>query len=665
MNFSIGKDKKDFIRYIILLFVYITTVFLARDYGTELISLYTFLVILSIPTIKINNRFSILIDFIFPLASFLVSAYVCRCIILIKDNYFAGLGDSGFLFTLVYIMGISSIIVEFILVYTLYFLSRTFRIKPWIASFISILPSSVLILANYYVLNFRGSELSAIDFAYIKTALSVAGNYSFKIKHPYVTLVAPILFFIIAISRIKIEKNNKKQTNKQKLISSAIYLVISTIFAISMFISVNIIAETKIAYHWGLTASRANGYITNFALEIKELSISKPDGYNRSDFEGITNCPEVINPNNVNIIIIMSESYADLSIYDDLFSTYNNPAPFWSSLTTEPNTRSGYAYSSVYGGNTANSEFEVLTGLTMAGLPEGSVPYSLYINQSTYSLPAYLSELGYSTTAIHPFIANSWNRPIVYPRLCFDNYLSISDFSYTDADFARGIGVIEKSFGFLSDYVTYTNLLNFIESDNSFNPGFYFLVTIQNHGGYDIENEITTPNQLSTTIESEYNENTNVYLSNIQKSDEALEYLINELKNSDEQYVVLIFGDHQPSLPIINSIDGESGPGGIKWVVPYILWTNYNMPANLAGSNCDTTINYLSLDVLTAAGIPLSPYYEYISEIRQAIPMINASGYYSNMDNSWHALNDAENNNDDFYYLNRYYSLQYYSLFDS
>ena len=120
-----------------------------------------------------------------------------------------------------------------------------------------------------------------------------------------------------------------------------------------------------------------------------------------------------------NIVVIMNEAFSDLSVWGD-FATSEEVMPFFKSLQQE--AVGGELYVSVKGGNTANTEFEFLTGDTMGFLPKGSIPYQQYINDETPSLASYLKTLGYSTTAIHPYNRTGWDRDTVYEKFGFDEF---------------------------------------------------------------------------------------------------------------------------------------------------------------------------------------------------------------------------------------------------
>ena len=132
----------------------------------------------------------------------------------------------------------------------------------------------------------------------------------------------------------------------------------------------------------------------------------------------------------------MNESFADLKSIGD-FETNEDYMPFIHSLAEAENTISGDLLVSTFGGGTATTEFEVLTGDTMAFLPFGCSPYQMYVKSETPGLVSGLEAQGYQTVSLHPYLATSWNRQQVYERLGFDRQLYETDFS-DDAARLRG-----------------------------------------------------------------------------------------------------------------------------------------------------------------------------------------------------------------------------------
>ena len=132
---------------------------------------------------------------------------------------------------------------------------------------------------------------------------------------------------------------------------------------------------------------RNNGLALSFIVNLRYLKIDKPEGYSQEELAKIQdeissgNSDSNVSADNIdltkkpNIIVIMNEAFSDLSVLGD-YTTNTEVMPFISSLSE--NTQKGWMYSSVKGGNTANTEFEFLTGLSMYFLPTGSIPYQQF-----------------------------------------------------------------------------------------------------------------------------------------------------------------------------------------------------------------------------------------------------------------------------------------------
>ena len=139
-----------------------------------------------------------------------------------------------------------------------------------------------------------------------------------------------------------------------------------------------------------------------------------------------TDASEKVHPN---IIAIMNESFSDLNVVGNVV-TNKEVLPFIDSLDdSDSNVIKGNMLVSVFGGNTCNSEFEFLTGLSMFWIPTGSIPYMQYIRNHVDTICTDLKDYGYKTVAVHPFWAKSWKRESIYPLLDFDDFISGEDFA--------------------------------------------------------------------------------------------------------------------------------------------------------------------------------------------------------------------------------------------
>ena len=133
----------------------------------------------------------------------------------------------------------------------------------------------------------------------------------------------------------------------------------------------------------------------------------------------------------------MNESFSDLGIVGN-FETNEDYMPFVHSMQKgQKNTITGNLLVSTFGGGTANTEFEFLTGDTMAFLPFGCSPYQMYVKSEMPSLVGALEAQNYQTVAMHPYLSTSWNRPQVYQSFGFDEQCYEDSFP-SDVERVRG-----------------------------------------------------------------------------------------------------------------------------------------------------------------------------------------------------------------------------------
>ena len=289
----------------------------------------------------------------------------------------------------------------------------------------------------------------------------------------------------------------------------------------------------------------------------------------------------------------------------------------------------GKLYVSAYGGGTANTEFEFMTGNSMANLGSGVYPYTIYNMETTGNLAEQFKSLGYSTTAMHPNHATNWNRENVYKDFGFDQFLSINDFQ--GADTLRGM---------VTDQATYDKILELL--DQNADPQFIFDVTMQNHSGYDtglvpvdkqMHLNIDTTDLDAKTVEDGTLSDVDEYVSCIEQSDQALRYFLNALSKLDRKVVVVFWGDHQPFFPSkFNdkwfTDEDDATHQERLWQTDYIIWANYDVAGCDQTSEVDDlSTNYLSTQLMQLIGAPLTDYQKAHMTLRESLPAINSVGY--------------------------------------
>lgn len=520
--------------------------------------------------------------------------------------------------------------------------------RPKIACMIAHISLMSLGGINYFVWQFRQNEFTFGDLKAISTGLSVASEYHFALDTRAAMAIILSIVYVAAIRKINLKF---KRIYVLRGISLCAAVVLVTHIAIK---AENIVTET-----WEQKGTYRNGYILNFVLGIRDSFVEKPEDYSLDTVKMLedkygtmmagtdTGSTEEDAPV---IIAIMNESFADLSVIGDL-RTNQEVTPFLNSMNT--NITKGYALSSVFGAKTPNSEWEFLTGNTMAYLPSGSVAYQQYVSGNTYSLVSTLAGYGYHCVSMHPYYSTGWSRNKIYPLLGFEESYFIEDFDQNN--------IVRE---YITDEELYNKIIAQYEAKEPDEKLFIMSITMQNHGGYTDEYPNFTENIRMT---NGYYSDVNQYLSLVNKSDQALEKLITYFSAVDQKVEIVFFGDHQPSLngSFYSQMNGR-GLSGLTidelenlFTVPFFIWTNYESETK---EDVQTSLNYLSTMVLERAGLPLTPYNKFLQDMQSVVPAMNSRGYYSAQDGCYKHYVDATGEEAEM--LNYYQILQYNDMFD-
>jgi len=499
----------------------------------------------------------------------------------------------------------------------------------------------VIATVNYFVLQFRSNPLQLTDVLSVGTAADVAGNYVITLEYPLL-YTGSIVFFAVCVATVAGFRAKRRQWYHAVCSLVLVGILLTTV---SQFYQEDVWQKHDLTMNfWNpLQGYQENGTVLSLAMAGKYLRPEKPAHYSASRAEEIvlqgveanqlamaqrkadeqnalgvtTETPNATLQEKPNIIAIMNESYADLSILGE-FKTSVPYMSFYQSL--QKNTIRGNLSVSVLGGGTCNSEFEFLTGLTTAFLPSGVMAYQQYINHDLDSLATILRQQGYRAIAFHPGKPDSWQRDKVYPHLGFESFLTEQDME--NPKYMREAYVTDSS-----DYQEVIRLFEEKGDDKL----FLFNVTIQNHGGYQL-NTVDIPKWVSLRGNIERYPETEQYLSIMHASDEALRELITYFEQVDEPTLIVFFGDHQPSIESafvekllgqpLNTLNLEMVQKRYK--VPFFIWANYEITEAYYEN---LSANYLSTLTLKTAGLQLPAYNQYLDQLEQQLPMINSLGY--------------------------------------
>ena len=540
-----------------------------------------------------------------------------------------------------------------IVYYMVYFIFVTLTRRVHIASIVGFVFFTIYALINSFVQQFRGNPILPFDIYSIRTAMNVAGEYKFSLTLNQIIFIILSLVYLIIILMIFHFAESKKirPLGKNTILA---FILIGCVY--SLYFSKPILAKYGIAVDvWDQAGGfKRNGVALSLMDNASYMAMKKPSNYNSAILE--EDMDKVVPTENIydsisdtevkNIIVIMNESFSDLSVIGD-FDTNVDYLSYYHSL----DAIKGYTYTSVYGGATANSEFEFLTGNSIGLLPRGAMAYTMYMKDGITSLVDILKNNGFYSTAIHTYWKSGYNREKAYGALKFDEKHFLDEYELNDDDYHRV---------YPNDNFTYQKVLDYLNQSNH-DKNFVFCVTMQNHGGYYIEGY-----DAEVEVEDEPGEYYDVeqYLTSLNSSDQALEKLINYYSNSDEPTLIVQFGDHQPRLGdgFYEKLYGKSTDNLTleetqkKYMTPYLIWANYPLDTSVSKN---MSINYLSTMTLQAANIQLPKYNQFINNMYSKYPVISAIGVIDTQGN--HMTLDSLKEDE---VINLYERLQYNNLFD-
>lgn len=470
-------------------------------------------------------------------------------------------------------------------------------------------------IAEFYVEDVRGVPVQIHDLFDIPTAMDVAGNYTYQLAGPVLTVLT---FLILVIFNIFISDRYVLNTKKAMRCASpfaGVALLVSLVLVLvygSGFekLGISILGSTP------MVSFKEYGTQLAFIEGVRCSIIREPEGYSVEELSKVageysqsTGDSEESKPN---IIVIMNESFADVDLLgriglaEEIMPNY---------LSLSENTVKGKVMINSIGGGTGKSEYEFLTGQSMRFFGSQITPYVMFSKQLDYGIPMILKEQGYTAYAVHPFTATNYNRKRAYEIMGFDQFFSAADF--------KGAEYYSQ---YISDKACYEKIYELVEETDD--PLFTFCVTMQNHSPYDFEWFEPT-----VTLEDIDCPNAEQYLSLVQEADRQIESLINYFSSSDEETMIVFFGDHLPSLPnqfweYVTGMPRSEEDFETQqkyYMTPFFIWTNYDIEEQ---EDVMMSTNYLGTYALTYAGVSLPAYNNYLLDLMEEVPAFSSFAYY-------------------------------------
>ena len=308
------------------------------------------------------------------------------------------------------------------------------------------------------------------------------------------------------------------------------------------------------------------GYPYCLAVTIFDTGINEPNGYSKALMEDIVNSEGEIKETkkkntDVNILFLQLETFIDPTEVNFL-SFSEDPIPNFRKLSEEYS--SGYYKVPAVGAGTANTEFESITGMSLHYFGAGEYPYKTILKEKTCESAAYdLKNLGYSTHAIHNNEANFYGRRTVFSRLGFDTFTSeeyMPDISDT------------TPMGWVKDHILTDEIFKAMESTEG--PDYVYTISVQGHGDYPTEPVLSDPEIKVTGAESEEKNNAwEYYVNQLHEMDQFVKELTDRLSEFDERVVLVMYGDHLPTM----DLKVEDMKNRYLFQTKYVMWSNFDM----------------------------------------------------------------------------------------
>ena len=500
---------------------------------------------------------------------------------------------------------------------------------------------TVIALINYYTRDLHGSALMPQDILNLGTAAEVMGSYTLQITETVRTIVLwylPVL--VIAFVQGQLVKSAPKRATWRargvRVLGSAVGVFCVLFFG--YFGPVSVKPKSTYGWAWQNTYYKY-GYLagTIEAASLMADPIIEPENYSddaavaaaamAEDLPSAT--AESADTDYPDIILVLSESFYDFDLVTDLQAD-TEVMPITKNLQ---NAVYGHTVSPHVGGGTNSSEYEMLSSNSLMLMPS-ITPFNWLNLHNSNSLVSYLKDLGYSTLAAHPYTNSNYRRDSAWLALGFDETHFQDDFPTKEYYGNRP---------YQTDSSTYKDFEALYEAMPEDKPRFGFLVSIQSHGDYTM-NDPSLDIVHAATDYGEYNDLMDEYLSCMRMSDAAVQelcdYFTKQYEETGRKVVLAFAGDHAPSF-VDHVADKTRAEGNdlqiLERSTPFFIWANYPLENIDAATSTEDPLNRMDMVMLAPtiaqqAGLPLTGYYKYLLAMKQYTPVVTAANDYMKVD---------------------------------
>lgn len=366
------------------------------------------------------------------------------------------------------------------------------------------------------------------------------------------------------------------------------------------------------------------GFVYGFSTSVVDIGMEEPEGYSEeavlelTEKIGIADAVKkdihaegdgsaglsVVNPyssKSPNVILVLLESFMDPREIRFL-QLSADPIPNFRRLRN--GYTSGYLSVPVVGAGTANTEFEVLTGMSMRFFGTGEYPYKTILSETNCeSVAGVLSSQGYGAYVVHNNYANFYDRDNAFSMMGFHTFVS-SEF--------MNIRQFTPLGNWSVDDILRQQVLACLD-DTPGRPDFIYTITVQGHGGYPTEPVIADPEikVVAEGLSEEENNAWEYYVNQIHEVDKFVGNLVSDLSKRGEKTLVIFFGDHLPTM----GLENRNMISGDIFKTCYATWNNFGLPKADADITAYQLMSYMLKQIPISGGTMISLHQSFDARI--------------------------------------------------
>ena len=501
-------------------------------------------------------------------------------------------------------------------------------------------------LANTLKIQARDEALAFQDIFLLKEGLSATRHYALHVPVLLIFLSANLVLVLFFLGRVFRSRKKMKRYWLVRIISTVLAVILAVTVVKLPMASKDRFESFDIENEFYVTGIYNQlGFPYCFTYYMTKNNAVRPDNYSENSARNFETEPAYGQGKDVNVIVVMNESFTDLS--DNEIFNYpasEDPLKNYHALQKDENAFSGHIVVHWIGGGTANTEYDVTTGMQTEMLDSSSASAFRYVKNDTASIFRVFNGDGYRTMFIHPGDAWFYNRENVYPRLGAQEVLFTDDMKGLEM---KGEWVTDDS---LADYV-------FQEFEDTVEKGdnlFAYVTTIQNHMSYDYGKygDGYTFKKVYTDKEVSYDNRAYlpVYMEGIYDADASLKKMTDYFSQREEPVVLVFFGDHFPALgadrevykelglPMADETGNSSDDPFCAYEPPYLVWANDSAAEELDFEKTVKSLdlpedgiisaNYLGAVLLELTGRgEEDSFFQYLNEMRRELPVVSGGRY--------------------------------------